>query len=135
MRMSTSQTSRLSINHMTLYLLTSYIPYDIVQADIVKFTRKAASMKKSAMGFVALVSGEKPGDPELGGWRALPATVYSATVDRDLLAPAQPESNSGQQSLKAAVELVALRVRTFTLRKALGTIVSRLRDWEGVMTA
>ena len=90
-------------------------------------------MKKSATEFVALVSGEKPGDPELGGWRSLPARLFTVSSSRASAPWPQQKPDSQRPALKEAVELVALSVRAFTLKQAVVAIASRLSDWKATM--
>ena len=97
-------------------------------------------MRTTARPFVPLEPGEAPGEPELGGWRPLPArafTLAGAWLDGPAArpAPAWECASSRSPSLQEAVRLVAQRVNDFTLRSALSVVAARLRRWEECMAA
>lgn len=73
----------------------------------------------TTIGFRPLLSGEAPGDPELGGWRPLPVEVPAAI---------EPQAGSmASLSVREAVNLVARRLRNLSLRRAVGAVALRLR--------
>jgi len=97
-------------------------------------------MRTTARPFVPVQPGEAPGDPELGGWRPLPARSFAlAGACLDGLAADPPSAwecpSSRSPSLQEAVRLVAQRVNDFTLRSALSVVAARLRRWEESMAA
>jgi len=70
-------------------------------------------MRKTLRPFSALQPGELPGDPELGGWRPLVFRSF------------EPKHES-RFTLMQAVQLVAWKARSFTLREALGIVAARV---------
>ena len=62
------------------------------------------------LNFIPLAPGETPGDPELGGWRPLPKSMFQKLVC--LSVPPVP------MSLEQAVQLINFEVRYLRLLRA-----------------
>ena len=94
-------------------------------------------MRTSTHHFLPLEPDEKPGDPELGGWRPLRSRVpspVSMALNDSAPASYSPDSHIPQLlTLREALGLVTLKVNAFTLRSALWTLVTRLRTREDIM--
>ena len=74
-----------------------------------------------ANGFVPLMPGEKPGDPEMGGWRPLPIGLFTKGTK---VVPVQSEAT--ELSLAKAVSVVVFGVGDFHLREAIRSLTQRL---------
>lgn len=69
--------------------------------------------------FVPLAPGEKPGDPELGGWRPLHRGFFKSSA---VAVEALP------LSLEQVVRIVAARIARFQLRQAIEIVAQRLAN-------
>ena len=91
-------------------------------------------MRSTWRAFVALQPGERPGDPDLGGWRPLPlGRCVEADSGRQVAQRSAHQWAGSIASLNEAVRLVASRARTFNLREALNAVAARLVAREGSM--
>ena len=70
--------------------------------------------------FIPLAPGEKPGDPELGGWRPLPKSLFRHQVSLGVPSPAI--------SLEQAVALVGFAVQYLNLRRAIRALAIQLAE-------
>lgn len=70
------------------------------------------------LGFVPVAPGETPGDPELGGWRPLPKSMFRRQVALVIPSPSPSQAQ--------AVKLVGFAVRYLRLKRALQTIAIKL---------
>ena len=68
--------------------------------------------------FVPLAEGEAPGDPELGGWRPLPKSLF--------LKPASLAVPSISMNLEQAVAVVGFMVQYLNLARAIEALASDL---------
>lgn len=96
-------------------------------------------MRTVAHRFLPLEPDERPGDPELGGWRPLRSGIVvrpipSARHDSSLASADNPASPASLiLNLPEALWLVASRVNESALRNALSIVAARLRGKEHLM--
>ena len=83
------------------------------------FTDKEDVMTPMIIQFTPLAPGEKPGDPELGGWRPLHPRFFKSSA---ITAEALP------LSFEEAVRVVAARIARFQLRQAIEIVAQRLAN-------
>ncbi len=85
-------------------------------------------MRRISTTFVPLASGEKPGDPELGGWRPLAPCLL--TRHEELRhSPVSYATKAVQSlSLMQAVQFVAARLWGFQLRQTIQIVARHLAN-------
>ena len=76
-------------------------------------------MRRVSIPFVPLAAGEKPGAPELGGWRPLPLCLFTRREETIAVLAL---------SLEQAVQVVAARLWRFQLRQAIEIVAQRLAN-------